>query len=127
MNLVDIDLRGTCDANGDKTITSTQVVTGYIVKLIWEDGTLASGADGVLTVIDTVNGVDETIFTFTDVAADAQYYPRTLIHGLDKTALTGTAGGDRARIFISGKLKLVISSGGSGGIGGCIVYVEEYE
>ena len=125
MKLVDVRLTGETDANGDKTITSTRSFFGLLDKLVWVQGDLAGAGDGVLSVINTSSGTDETIFTFTDVNDTASFYPRTLVHGLTKTALTGTAGGDRARILVAGELKLVISDGGDTKTGGCIAYILE--
>ena len=125
MKLVDVKLVGETDSSGDKTLTSTRSFFGFLEKLIWVQGDLAGAGDGVLSVINTSSGTDETIFTFTDINGTASFYPRTLVHGLTKTALTGTAGGDRARVLIAGELKLVISNGGDTLTGGCIAYISE--
>ncbi len=125
MKLEEIRLVGDTDSSGNATIKSEQSVFGFIDKLIWVEDELANNADGVLSVINPSSGVVETLFTFTDVNADTPFYPRTLVHGLTKTALTGTAGGDRTRLLVSGDLQLVISNGGSTNNGGCIAYVLE--
>lgn len=124
MKIIDIYLIGDTDASENMTLTSTQDVIGFLEKIEWVDGDFSDGVDGVLSVVETASGVDKTIFTFTDVNVDAEYYPRTLIHGLDKTALTGTAGGDRTKVLVAGKLKLTVTSGGVSKVGGgCIVYI----
>lgn len=127
MKLLDIRLIGDTDGAGAMTKTSTRDVFGFIEKILWVDGTFADGVDCVLSAVETPSGVDETLWTGTDVNSDASYYPRSLIHG-DSTALTGTAGGDRTKILVAGKLKLVVASGGASKEGGgCIVYISEFD
>ena len=125
MKLIDVKLTGETDSNGDVVLTSKRSFFGFLEKLVWVQGDLDGGGDGVLSVINTSSGTDETIFTFTDVNGTASFHPRTLVHGLTKTALTGTAGGDRARVLVAGELNLVISDGGDGKTGGCIAYISE--
>ena len=127
MKLLDIRLIGDTDASEAMTETSTRTVMGFIEKILWVDGTFVDGVDCVLSATETANGVDEVLWTGTDVNSDATYYPRALIHG-DVTALTGTAGGDRTKILVAGKLELVVASGGVSKLGGgCIVYISEFD
>jgi hypothetical protein len=52
-------------------------------------------------------------------------YPRDLVHAVaDGAALTGTSGGDRTEPLLDGQIKIVVASGGNGGIGSVTVYYE---
>jgi hypothetical protein len=127
MKIHDIRLIGNTDGAGAMTETSARAVFGFIEKIVWVDGTFADGVDCVLSATNTASGIDETLWTGTDLNNDASYYPRNLIHG-DSTALTGTAGGDRTKILVQGNLKLVVSSGGATKVGGgMIVYISEFD
>ena len=57
----------------------------------------------------------------------AWFYPRDLVHDATGTALTGTAGGDRALLILSGYPKVVITSGGATKSGSVILFYEEGE
>jgi len=121
-NLRDMHLIGTTDENGDVTLTGDGAIKGRLVAVEWVDGDLADGVDGTLTMTSTPSGVDQTLLTLTDANNDAWYYPRTLLHGADGAALTGTSGGDREMYVLSGIPKLVIGSGGNAKTGGMILY-----
>ncbi len=126
MKIIDIILTGTTNSGG-VTITSTETVKGFLYKVKWVDGDLADAVTAVLSVVETPEGVDETLLTLSnpDANADKNYYPRDLVHDATGTALTGTAGGDRIKPLVVGKLKLVIAAGGDTKTGGCHVYIEE--
>ncbi len=127
MNVIDIILIGETNSSGAKTITSTQDVHGFLYKVKWVDGDLVDAVTGVLSVIETPEGVDEILLTLSnpDANADKNYYPRDVVHDATGGTLTGTAGGDRIEPFISGKLKLVIASGGDTKTGGAHVYIKD--
>ena len=126
MKIRDIILIGTTNSGG-ATITSTETVKGFLYKVKWVDGDLADAVTAVLSVVETPEGVDETLLTLSnpDANADKNYYPRDVVHSLAGAALTGTAGGDREMLLVVGKLKLVIASGGTTKTGGCHVYILE--
>lgn len=127
MQIIDIRLIGETNSSGAATITSTQAVKGFLYKVKWVDVDLVDAVTGVLSVIETPEGVDETLLTLSnpDANADKNYYPRDVVHSATGTALTGTAGGDRIEPLVVGKLKLVIASGGDTKTGGCVVYILE--
>lgn len=120
-SLRDMRLIGTTDGSGDATITGS-VIKGRLVAVEWIDGDLADGVDGTLSMTSTPSGVDQTLLTLSNANSDAWYYPRTLVHSEAGAALTGTSGGDRDMYVLSGKPKLVISSGGAAATGGMILY-----
>ena len=128
MKIRDIKLIGTTNSGG-VTITSPESVKGYLYKVKWVDGDLVDAVTGALTVIETPEGVDETLLTLANPLgnADKNYYPRDIVHNLAGAALTGTAGGDREMLLVVGKLKLVIASGGTAKTGGCVAYILEGE
>ncbi len=123
----DIILIGTTSTGGAKTVISPETVQGFLYKVKWVDGDLVDAVTAVLSVIETPEGVDEILLTLSnpDANADKNYYPRDVVHNATGGALTGTAGGDRIMPLISGKLELVIASGGSVKKGGCHVYIVE--
>ena len=127
MNVIDIILIGETSSGGAKTITSEQAVHGFLYKVKWVDGDLVDAVTAVLSVTETPEGVDETLLTLSnpDANADKNYYPRDVVHDATGGALTGTSGGDRIMPFVSGKLKLVIASGGDAKTGGAHVYIKD--
>lgn len=125
MKIIDINLTGTTNGSGAKTITATQSVLGYLYKVIWVDGDLTDGVDAVLSSTETPEGVDVTLLTLTDANNDATYYPRDVVHNNAGGALTGTSGGDRTMPLVAGILELVIASGGDTKTGGAHVYILE--
>jgi len=126
MTIRDIRLIGETSSGG-VTITSTEVVNGFLYKVKWVDGDLVDAVTGALSVVETPEGVDEPLLTLSNpnANADKNYYPRDVVHSATGSALTGTAGGDRIEPLVVGKLELVIASGGNGKIGGCVVYIRE--
>lgn len=92
-------------------------------------GTLTSGA-ATVTLTDVgdaaVGGVTKTLLTLTNPAANAVYYPRTVVHDAAGAALTVTTGSDRHPQFvITGKLTATVSGGGATKTGYFIVWYEE--
>ena len=102
-----IELAGTCDASGDLTLTGTDVIQGFLekIEMDYDDGD--TGADVVFTSLGTVS---QPIMTKADLGtADATFYPRTLANKVaDGSAFTDVA----EKIYVSGKMKAVISAGG---------------
>ena len=123
----DIRFAATCSSGGAYSGTDTVPVNGRLIAVELVLGTLASGAaDVTVSVTRTPSGVDSTLLTLTDVAANALYYPRHQVHGNTGTALTL----DGTRIMatwplVCGLVKCVVAQGGNAGAGTVIVYVEE--
>ena len=118
-------LYGTTDTSGDLTVNDLSAVSGFLYAIRWIDGDLADSNTAVLSTQDSE--IAETILTVGAGEGDDDkwYYPRDLVHDDACTALTGTAGGDRAMRIVDGTLRLVIASGGSKKSGGCIVYIDK--
>ena len=117
--LIDVQLTGTTNAQGAATINGPAVF-GRLYAVRWIDGTLADGNDAVLSYTDA-DGSSVTLLTLTDADIDKMYYPREKVQG--NTGADLDTAYDLA--LVAGPLKLAITGGGSGGIGGCVVYVLE--
>lgn len=89
----------------------------------WVDGALADGVDAVLSVTNTLSGVDLTLLTLTDANSDLMYYPRVIADGVTGADLTGWY----VQHVVDGTLKLTVTSGGSAATGACIVYLNREE
>jgi len=112
------------DANGDSTDTSEQAILGRLDAVDVVDGDLADNFD--LTIAYTNSqGVSKTLLTLTNLTADATYYPRAVVHGETGTPLTGTAGGDRTKPLVAGKVTVTTADGGVTKSGAVILYVDE--
>lgn len=103
-----IELTGTCTAGGALTLTSTQPVTGYLEKIIYDYQDGDTGADFTITATDIVS---EPILTVTDAGvADLTWYPRSLGNKVaDASAFTDVA---EKMFFTEGKFKVVVAQGG---------------
>ena len=125
MKLTEHRLYGAVSALGAGTFTSETSVFGLLYAVQWVDGTLADNNTAVLSSINSEGA--ETLLTLGagEGDADVKYYPRALTCDNAATALTGTAGGDRVCPLVWGQLQLVIASGGTSTLGGCICYVVE--
>lgn len=113
-----INLIGTTDGDGDATITADIPVTGVIERVRWIDGDLADGVGATLSEVEAGGTAVQTLLTLTAANSDAVYYPRVTEDDDSGAALTSTT-----RPFVSGLLKLVISSGGATKTGGAIVHI----
>ena len=122
MSLRDMRLIDTTDGTGAATINGDSQIKGRLARVEWVDGDLSDGVGAVLTMQNTPSEVAQTILTLTAANNDANYYPRTLVHDENGTPLTGTSGGDREMLIVSGVPRLVISSGGAAHTGGMILY-----
>jgi len=125
MKLTEHRLYGAVSTGGAGTFTSETSVFGLLYAVQWIDGTLADNNTAVLSSINSEGA--ETLLTLGagEGDADVKYYPRALTCDNAATALTGTAGGDRVCPLVWGQLQLVIASGGTSTLGGCICYVVE--
>lgn len=90
----------------------------------WVDGDLTDGVDAVLSMTNTLSGVDKTLLTLTNADNDAWYYPWALVVKNDGSTV---ATDFFAPQVVEGTLKLVVTNGGSTHTGMCIVYLKECE
>jgi hypothetical protein len=114
----------TTDVSGNATVNGTRNILGLLYAILYLPGTIATGA----TIVVTSQGaIARPLLTKANAGtSDTVFFPRDLVHAVaDGAALTGTAGGDRALPLIFGKLRVVVSSGGSGGIGSLIAIYGE--
>ena len=125
MNLIDVRLVGTTETDGSLTVNADRSFFGFLYAVEWIDGAFEDGVDAVVSIQTTSSGVAQTVATLTDANSDLMYYPRSVVHSEAGVALTGTAGGDRAMFVINGTPRLVVASGGSAKLGGCILYITE--
>lgn len=108
----------TTDASGDATATSAVDAFGKVLAVNWVDGDLVDGVDAVLSTVG--NGrPDQTILTLTNANADAWHYPRLAASSTAGAALTWYV-----EPIVTGKLKVVVSSGGDTKTGAIYVYIE---
>ena len=121
-SLKNIVLGGTTDGSGALTVNAETHIYGQLFAVEWVVGSFAAGVDAVLSVQETASGVAQTLLTLTDANANAQYYPRLVVHGETGIALTGTSGGDRTMPLIAGRLRLAVTSGGAAQSGRAIVH-----
>jgi hypothetical protein len=125
MRIYQTQLTATTIADGSATANDEERVFGFLYAVEWIDGSFDDGVDAILSCQSTVSGVAQTLLTLTNANDDAIYYPRAIVHSEAGVALTGTAGADRTRMMLNGKLRLVIAQGGNVKTGGCIVYYTE--
>ena len=115
-----IPLVGTCSTGGDLVVKSTRSVNGMLYGIHEDKGTLASGVDMTLAVIQSE--MPKTLLTLTNADTDNNaFYPRASSCGATGSATTDSL----IMVPIVGTLQLTIAEGGSAGIGGLYVYVVE--
>lgn len=115
-------LTGTTDSSGDKVITDTMPVFGFLHSVDWIDGSLDNNNTAVLTVNGAASSNGGAAKTLLTLAAgegdnDITYYPRELEDDNAATALTSYT-----YPVIDGYLVLTIADGGNAKTGGCIVH-----
>jgi hypothetical protein len=115
-------LTATTNASGDATVNGETSVFGRLEAVEWVLGTFDAGVDATLTCQATLSGVAQTLLTLTNANANALYYPRALVHDATGGALTGTSGGDRTLMLLTGKPRVVIAQGGNVKTGAVILY-----
>lgn len=118
-----VKLSITSDGSGDGTTTDTANIFGWLYAVQWLIGTCDAGVDVTLSTVNS--DAAATLLTLTDANADALYYPRALIQSEAGANLTGTSGGDRTRLLLSGQLKVVLAQAGDTLTGSVIVYYED--
>jgi hypothetical protein len=119
-----VKLYGTTDGTdgtaGALSVTFGHKITGELKAVHWIDGDLADGVDAVISIVADDVEADTTLLTLTDANVDAWYFPKV-------TADDGTGGAIATEFvdpIVNGKPKLVVSSGGNGKSGGCIIFYE---
>jgi len=121
-----IKLYGTTDSGGDLTVESKLPVAGLLRSIQWIDGDFADGVDAVISFMARGPGDEHTVLTLTDANVDAWYHPGSAVD--DNAGVNASFNGTQivyTLTVIDGLLKLVVSDGGSGKTGGCIVYIEQ--
>lgn len=114
----------TTAADGTVTANGERVILGKLYAIQVDiDATVGGAID--LTISTQGAAASKTLLTLTDLAADALFYPRDLVHDATGTALTGTSGGDRALPLLEGKPRVVVAGGGNALSGVVTFYFEE--
>jgi len=125
-----VKLYGTTDGSADGTTAGTFSITadvapvGLLHSVEWIDGSFSDGVDAVLSLDRDDDAADITLLTLTNADIDLVYHPRYLACDGTGGALDTAGDATYTRHFISGKLKLDVTSGGNIKTGGCIVYYE---
>jgi len=114
----------TTSAGGAATVNDTLAIFGELYAIEYRPGTIATGATFIVTC---EGGGSKPLLTKASAGtSNSWYYPRDLVHGVaDGATLTGTSGGDRCKPILSGRVRVVVSAGGSGGIGTVEIYYED--
>jgi hypothetical protein len=114
----------TTDASGDATVFGNAAVIGEVIAVDYLPGTTDTGATFTMTAQGSV--ATTIVAKTTAGTSNLRFYPRIVVNGnTDGAALTGTAGGDRARVFVSGRLRVVIASGGNALSGSAVAYIAD--
>jgi hypothetical protein len=118
----------TTDASGDatsgqSTSTAQASIFGKLVAIDYLPGNTDTGATVTVTC---VGDITKALLTKASAGtANTRFYPRDLVNGVaDGAALTGTSGGDRTQPLLTGKIKVVIASGGDTKTGSVVIYYE---
>lgn len=117
-----IELTGTTTAGGALTVTSTQVVTGYIEKVLMDYVDGDTGADITLTIEG--GGVSQDVLTITNAGtSDLKIYPRKAIVDTANAAFAVPFGN---KLFMAGEtLKMVVAQGGATKVIRVLVYIAD--
>ena len=123
MKLKEIRLYGTCSTGGALTVNATTPVFGRLFAIRYVDTSFATGAD--LVISTQGHEASATLLTITDGNATATYYPREAVHSNAGAALTLTTGSDAEMPLMAGVPRMVVATGGNGGVGGVILFYYE--
>lgn len=114
-----LTLTGTTNGSGDATINAELPTPGALLWGIeWIFGSGTSGVDFVLSDQNGTGGVAKTLFTGTNVNANATYEPRKA--SVDNV---GAAQANYVMYTVTGTLRCVIAQGGSAKTYSLIVYL----
>lgn len=109
-------------AGGAYTGTANASAGGpYLLHSVeWVDGTLDDNNTAVLSVTNTISGVDRTLLTLGagEGDNDTWYFPQVLVCDNGGTATTFYT-----HQVVAGQLKLVVAAGGNVKTGKCLVYL----
>jgi len=103
-----------CDGSGNATVYSDPISAGQISHIVYQKGTM--GATPTFTL--TAEATGETIWSESNVAANAVRAPRQPTHNSAGAAALFAAGGTGVNDKIAlanDRVKIVISGGGAGG------------
>jgi hypothetical protein len=114
----EIHLPFTTAADGSATATASVDSFGRLVAVNWEDGDLADGVGAVLSCVGA-GRPDQTLLTLTAANDDAWHYPTVQAKSAAGAAITWYE-----KPLVTGKLKVVVSSGGNAKTGSIRAYVE---
>ena len=113
-----IPLSVTCNASGVGAATASASVSGWLVAIAFNLGTLDSG--GADVTFSTVNSdAAATLLTLTNASASATYYP--LAKGCSEAGALNT--GYTEKIWIDGAVKMAVAQGGNATSGSCVFFV----
>jgi hypothetical protein len=117
MTLKKVVLKVTTDASGDSSATSPNWCMGWLYRMTYIPGTLATGAD--LTVTSEGPMSQSLLVKANAGTSNVSFYPL----GVSNAANDGTAGTTYDNLqLIDGKIKLVVAQGGNVTTGTLIVY-----
>lgn len=110
---------------GQSTTTAKPAIIGELFAIKYMPGTIDTGATITVTCVAGDGSAKPLLTKATAGTANLWFYPRDLVHAVaDGAALTGTSGGDRTEPLLDGQIKIVVASGGNGGVGSVTVYYE---
>jgi hypothetical protein len=121
--LKEVRLCGSTTTAGAMTVTGTGPVFGRLYAVRWIDTSLDSCTG---TISTTGHEASATLLTLTAQNASATFYPREAVCDNTGAALTVTEDSATHDLpLMVGTPRLVISSGGSEKLGGCILFYFE--
>jgi hypothetical protein len=120
----DMRLSYTTDGDGAATVYGERAITGRLYAVLYLPGTTDTDADLTLTC---EGAAAKPLLTKANAGtADAWFYPRDLVHGVENGAtLTGTSGGDRVCPLLAGVPKLAVAQGAAGKSGAVVLFYED--
>jgi hypothetical protein len=114
----------TTDALGAATVNGSRSILGRLYAIQADIDATVNGAID-LTISTQGAAGSKTVHTLANLAGDGLFYPRDVVHDAAGTALTGTAGGDRALPLLDGTPRVVVAQGGNALAGAVVLYFEE--
>ena len=110
---------------GQSTTTAKPSIIGELYCIKYMPGTIDTGASIIVNCVAGDGSVKPLLTKASAGTSNLWFYPRDLVHAVaDGAALTGTSGGDRAEPLLDGQIKIVVASGGNGGVGSVTIYYE---
>lgn len=106
----------TTAADGSATVNSAQNIFGIVHAILYKPGTIDTGA----TITVTSQGIfaNPLLTKASAGTADTMFYPRAFTNAV----ADGAAQTDVTLPVINGSPRVVVASGGSGGVGKVIIY-----